>query len=780
MADVPYNPTPTASPDATAPDARIRVSVSPEQFGAAIGRGLEKAGAGLEQASDSAFKVHEFYGKVAVDDQINKVMIASDRIRRGDPTKTVIGPDGKPQPDLGYLGTTGSDALHQREPAIKAMDDAISAARQNLKTPQQQLEFDSQTRRLRSMWTDQIGAHADTQYRGYAVGVNRTAADLAIGQITANPEGDAFEHARADLINARVKAAQIQFGDSDDAKLAAVAAAKREAIVTRAKTFDAQGDTQRAMRIIDQDRATVGEDYIPLAAQFRARLDQQRGIVAGKVAFVGSPGASEIHNAIVQQESSGNPNEPTSVDGAKGIGQITPGTFRQYAKPGEDINKPADNLSVSRRIVDDYFHRYDGDAQRVAVAYFSGPGNVAPPDSPTPWKQDRADGNGKRVSSYVADIAKRLGDRSAPGYGDAYRRITEDTELSAGAKSHAIGYLNQANAGMEIERQTVKHQVRDDQASILATGVPTDGLTIDRVERVLGSSAAQEFAVNRGLAQTYYQKTADWPLISAQEIMGRVEMLAPVAGSPGFEYAQHLQEVAKKKADDLIRQRYEDPAKAVDVSPAVAAVKQSANLNSPEGMQALVKARLAAQDSIGIDGEAQSPITKQEALAMTAPLRQMLPGQERKVLTDIAEKFETTFGDKADQAFAFALKANKVDAQATQMAARLVKKLGLGQLPADEDVRAAERTTELRAAENATVAGTADEPAAAQAAREAASARLGKAFGPRPAGQAAPPTVAPPVRAIMDLRANPKLATDFDRKYGVGAAERILEQYPVR
>lgn len=115
-----------------------------------------------------------------------------------------------------------------------------------------------------------------------------------------------------------------------------------------------------------------------------------------------------IYGAITQQESGGNPNVAPSINGAIGPGQIMPDTFRQYARPGEDINNPQHNAAVSKRIMDDYSQRYGGDPSRVATAYFSGPGNVAPAGAPTPWVKDAADGNGKRVSSYVQDIARRL------------------------------------------------------------------------------------------------------------------------------------------------------------------------------------------------------------------------------------------------------------------------------------------------------------------------------------------------------------------------------------
>lgn len=115
-----------------------------------------------------------------------------------------------------------------------------------------------------------------------------------------------------------------------------------------------------------------------------------------------------IFGATIGQESGGNPNAATSITGARGIGQIRPQTFAQYAQPGENINNPNDNLAVSRRIQLDYYNRYNGDPARMAVAYFSGPHNVAPPGSPTPWIKDKADPTGKTVSSYVNDIQGRI------------------------------------------------------------------------------------------------------------------------------------------------------------------------------------------------------------------------------------------------------------------------------------------------------------------------------------------------------------------------------------
>lgn len=124
-----------------------------------------------------------------------------------------------------------------------------------------------------------------------------------------------------------------------------------------------------------------------------------------------SPG---LTNAVFNVESGNNSNAPTSVNGARGPGQIMPTTFAQYAQPGENIDNPADNRAVAGRILADYSQRYNGDPARVAVAYFSGPQNVAPPGSPTPWIADKKDGNGVPVSAYVQRVTGQAGQAAQP------------------------------------------------------------------------------------------------------------------------------------------------------------------------------------------------------------------------------------------------------------------------------------------------------------------------------------------------------------------------------
>jgi hypothetical protein len=130
------------------------------------------------------------------------------------------------------------------------------------------------------------------------------------------------------------------------------------------------------------------------------------------LASEGAIALKPLVSAFYGQESSSGANPQTSVDNAHGGMQITPATFAQYARPGESIDNPQQNMAVGTRILADYAKRFNNDPAKIAVAYFSGPGNVST-NGPTPWKNNTADGNGTTVSQYVQGILGRLGGAQA-------------------------------------------------------------------------------------------------------------------------------------------------------------------------------------------------------------------------------------------------------------------------------------------------------------------------------------------------------------------------------
>lgn len=173
------------------------------------------------------------------------------------------------------------------------------------------------------------------------------------------------------------------------------------AITAATKAFTGQ------YRFVPDGGARVPADkYDTVMQNARHMLD---GLNPGRLQLPGNQSADAVHAAFLGQESGNRSSIGTSVDGAVGPGQMVPATFQKFAQPGEKITDPDTNRAVSARAIDHYLQEYGGDTSRAAVAYFSGEGNVAPAGSPHPWKQDYADGNGKHVSAYTADIQKRLG-----------------------------------------------------------------------------------------------------------------------------------------------------------------------------------------------------------------------------------------------------------------------------------------------------------------------------------------------------------------------------------
>lgn len=133
----------------------------------------------------------------------------------------------------------------------------------------------------------------------------------------------------------------------------------------------------------------------------------------------------DFKNSIFAQESTSgtNPNMNSNIRGPKdavGPMQITPDTWSTWknlgiVKDGENITNPQQNKEVGFRAIDYYSglpqcKKPDGsvDLARVAVAYQSGLGNVAPQGSATPYINNVQDNLGKHTADYANDVTNRI------------------------------------------------------------------------------------------------------------------------------------------------------------------------------------------------------------------------------------------------------------------------------------------------------------------------------------------------------------------------------------
>lgn len=322
-----------------------------------------------------------------------------------------------------------------------------------------------------------------------------------------------------------------------------------------------------------------------------------------------------------------------------------------------------------------------------------------------------------------------------------------------------------------VNRADMQSTVKDDLASMEQTGQGNPSLSADKVSTALGPNAAADWQSARTRAKSYYDNTQDFYALPENEINARLETLKPKPGQEEFIAQQQVFAAAQKKADATRVARQEDPASSVSADPQVKLAAKGATLDDPAKLQPLITARLAAQERAGVPEDAQSPLTKAEALTLTVPLRRMLPGQERETLMTMGEQFKKLFGENADSAFAYALRIHKVDAATAQAAARVVKKLGLGEAPDEADTKATDRKGEQAAAEKAT--GTTSFYEGLHASGDQLNRIIA---GTEPMPQQEGANV--PLKAIRDLRSNPKLAADFDTKYGKGTSKKILDNYP--
>ena len=349
-------------PAATPPADYQDIHATPDSFGGAIARGEEKAGAGITDASTNLFNIADFHDQIAKDYGVNQFSKFREELSYGVPGKPaagpdgnpVIGPDGKPMPDAGFLGTTNRDASDKIGDALKSLEDFRTQAGKNL-SPKQRISYDQETQRMYAMTQAEYGAHAGSQYKVFAGGVNNDAAQQSLTAIARAPDDlEQFKNHTKDLINFRTQEAQIKYGNDPTVLKQVEDEAKAEATSARLQAI-AVKEPQRALDLADSfkntlsvvDKKTGQSFYDALTTQFRARADEQQSIGEGtqaiKRTYQNMPPkalwqpvidqaaakynvSSDYLTRTWQIEASGQFNPKPSSTGAQGPFQFTHGT----------------------------------------------------------------------------------------------------------------------------------------------------------------------------------------------------------------------------------------------------------------------------------------------------------------------------------------------------------------------------------------------------------------------------------------------------------------------
>lgn len=235
-----------------------------------------------------------------------------------------------------------------------------------------------------------------------------------------------------------------------------------------------------------------------------------------------------------------------------------------------------------------------------------------------------------------------------------------------------------AQSAAALEQHNLKAQINDDLAAILKEGKGIDSLALEKVQTILGPDVTRNWRETRADFATIRSNTDDLYALTDTQLLERLYSLRPTGDMRDDPRKGAVFVEIFNQAERLLDLRHTDPAKSVANDPLVRAAQDAqAQPDDPQSTRDLYAARLAAQERAGIDRNAQSPITKDEALALIAPLRNVEAGQERDVLRRLGEGFDAQFGADAERAFAFALRALKSDTQEIVAAKQMLNAMQL-------------------------------------------------------------------------------------------------------
>lgn len=532
----------------------------------------------------------------------------------------------------------------------------------------------------------------------------------------------------------------------------------------------------------------------------------------------------ELLSTFAQIESGGKPNAVTESGTYKGLFQLSDSEFRKYGGAGDILDPVANARAASRKIASEAraFEENYGrppSAFDLYMVHQQGEGGYAAhmdnPDAPAwenmastregrdkgkAWARDAIWGN---IPDDVKERFGRVENVTSQDFMNIWQekmgRISgaEMPALSAESRGGRYGllspleradFLNKSERSMrnrlEGQREQLKQSLDDDVSSIRNTGVGTT-VDLDTATRVLEPNQVNRYYLNRQEAQMEYRAVNDLPSLPNAELQSRLDEIAPKPGEALFEMKQKVFDKAEREIRQLRELRDTDPAKSVEMLPDVKAAATAVNANpeDPAAIQNLARVRIEAQRRAGVPETQWSPITKAEARQLMAPVK----GLEGKDLTEamlgITEKLEQQYGPYARAAGIEAVDQVVENRELADSIEANLRRTFSGLAPSSAIQRRIEFFTESSQASRAfggDAVGDPDVqygPGNGRGRTSFANPTLGEEVsgsaqtrdplqnftGPQPSED-----------AIKALIGNPATASDFNIRYGAGAAEIIL------
>jgi len=388
---------------------------------------------------------------------------------------------------------------------------------------------------------------------------------------------------------------------------------------------------------------------------------------------------------------------------------------------------------------------------------------------------------GKTTDSVIAWAQQKMGGATR-GRGDVIDFIPEidRVNLLNSATARLMARQEKADSETAIAQDNVKEQVEGDISQIRTYGTGDDKLTPDLVRSVYGSKGVIDWQDRRNDAHAIWLNTHDLYSMSDDKIVQRMASILPKQGDADFVRKAAIYKTVSEQVDALRKRRMDDPAASVGDDPVVKQAAQALDPKDPTSVQALVKARLVAQEHAGI--QSPVPVTKTEAQSFLKPLNDAVQlenaapskrGEVSRVVQaqqQLVQTLKGTYGQYADKVMVEILRrAAGGDKDQAEAAGEVMSSLIGGKMPGARATASLAATSETAAASKAfSVSGMIDDAMARENAWQTPT-------------KPAPKVKTPSLEHIQILMNAPekdraKLAALFNKHYGEGAAEKYFNQ----
>lgn len=229
--------------------------------------------------------------------------------------------------------------------------------------------------------------------------------------------------------------------------------------------------------------------------------------------------------------------------------------------------------------------------------------------------------------------------------------------IDAERKRRQAEAARQAALTRAVRSVELQSLMRDDLASLEATGQGVASVNIKEIASVLGADDAARYALRRDTALKSFRATEGIEDQSIGDIAARLQKLAPAAGAAGFADQSSIAAAAAARARAEINARLADPAgyylardaNLRDVRAGYDARQAQGDPLQRRAFEAYAFRNLTRQQAGGVPPAQQRVLTKSEAATIAGNLTSGAPAERVRKLRDFAAGADLNFGRQADR-----------------------------------------------------------------------------------------------------------------------------------